>query len=123
MFSSIKAAVTRKRARKSGTGRINKNFSRKGSGLRKFLRREPEGSAASLISRLAGLDLDEDRDQARRDAFKVNLGKLLRAHDSNWKRVPMFFFVDSWIDDSGDVISVSKLHTANVERKKFGINK
>merc|ERR1712096_276984 len=60
--------------------------------------------------------------------FKKNLGKLMRAHDGNWKKVPLFMFVDRWVDDAGREISrgreisQSRLKSATKARKKFGIH-
>ena len=54
--------------------------------------------------------------------FKKNLGKLMRAHDGNWKKVPLFMFVDRWVDDAGKEISQSRLKSATKARKKFGIH-
>ena len=106
MFANLRNTVTgRKRNRPT---RGNSSLSMKAS---KDFARMPE----------VNLRDDEARADHKCQRFKQNLGKLLRAHDHNWKRVPMFFFVDEWISDDGKTISKNRLKQAEKARRKFGI--
>ena len=64
---------------------------------------------------------EQGRELEKCAQFRANLGKLLRAHDRNWRKVPFFFFVDEWISDEGKTISKNRLKSAEKARRKFGI--
>ena len=70
----------------------------------------------------SSLSLEEQgRELEKCEHFKKNLGKLLRAHDHNWRKVPFFFFVDEWISDEGQTIAKNRLKQAHDARRKYGI--
>ena len=84
--------------------------------------RKSKGIESSLEVAFSSLSLEEQQQQLERCAhFKRNLGKLLRAHDHNWRKVPFFFFVDEWISDEGKTITKNRLRKAEAARRKFGI--
>ena len=91
-------------------GRPGSRESRRGAGGR------PLSGAFSALS------LEEQAEELEKCAhFKKNLGRLLKAHDHNWRKVPFFFFVDEWISDEGTTITKNRLKQATAARKRFGI--
>ena len=75
-----------------------------------------------LSGAFSALSLEEQAEELEKCAhFKKNLGRLLKAHDHNWRKVPFFFFVDEWISDEGTTITKNRLKQATAARKRFGI--
>ena len=116
MFATLCDTISK---RKRGSSRSSRGSHQK-RGRRAS--RDSDRLATELTRVFSSMSLrpDELADQ-KCQKFKKNLGKLLRAHDHNWKRVPMFFFVDEWISDDGKTISKNRLKQAEKARRQFGI--
>lgn len=56
----------------------------------------------------------DDNWKRRSLKFRNNLDKLLKSHDNDWKAVPMWFFVDSWVPEKKKKKKKTKRHCAKI---------
>ena len=113
MFSALRNTL------KNRNNKRTRNNSVSSRGARKHHKRADGQKAQKELARVfSSLSLHQSRARSpsleKQQKFKARLAKMLRAHNNDWAKLPMFAFIDIYVSDEGETIGNRLRHVPRV---------